>query len=325
MKRGFILLEKIFISILALVIFSTVNSEAKEVYPSKPIQILVPNPPGGATDQLARMTANKLEPLLGQKVIVVNKAGGGGTTGAAWVAQQKPDGYTILLAGPGYLTSRTILEKIPYSYKDFDYIAQLCFVEEILAVKMDAPWKTIEELIEDAKKNPGKYSYSTSGLGSMGFMLMETIKNLYKIDVTHVPFKGGAPALTALLGGHVHLCASEGVFEPHIKAKTLRKLFTGVASKFKTDPNVKNFEDLGHDIALDVWGGLAAPKGTPKENIKKLEEACKAVCADESFKEFMKNLVGFSAYIDGEGFGKKVHKDYMLFKTTLDRMGLSAR
>jgi len=300
------------------------SSGAKDVFPSKPIQIIVPFPPGGSTDQSARIIASKLDPVLNQKVIVMNKPGGGGTTGTAWITQQKPDGYTLLLAAPGPLTSRTIVEKVPYTYEDFDYVAYHCFHEELLAVRYDAPWKTIEEFIEDALKNPGKYSFSTSGAGAMGHILMETFKYTFKIDVTHVPFKGGAPALTALLGGHVDVLASEAV-EAHIKAKAIRKIFSGLSSKNKTEPGVKNFEEFGHKIIIEGFNGLAAPKGTPKEVIRKLEGACLAVCADEGFKEMIRNTGAIPVSVGSEGFAQKVKDDYALFKATLDRLGLSVK
>jgi tripartite-type tricarboxylate transporter receptor subunit TctC len=324
MKRTSMHLAIMILMVMVTAAFIT-RSEAKEGYPNKPIQIICPFPAGGALDQFARITASKLEPLLGEKVIVLNKTGGGGTTGTAWAAQQKPDGYTLLVVAPGPLTSRTIVEKVPYSYKDFEYIAQLCTAEEIVAVQADAPWKTIEEFIEDARKNPGKYSYATSGAGSMGHILMETLKDSYKLDVTHIAFKGSAPAITALLGGHVQLCVAEGVFEPHVKAKTVREIFTGIASKYKINPNIKNFGDLGHNIDIDAWGGLCAPKGTPKEIIKKWETSCKTISGDESYKEMLRNIGAITLYIDADDFSKKVERNYLLFKKMLDKLGLSAK
>jgi len=326
MKRNFIKMARIFPVVMAMLAISSMASEAKEAYPNKVIQLVGQFPAGGATDSLARIVAAHLEPLVGEKVIVLNKVGGGGATGTIWVTQQKPDGYTLLYTGRGALTGRIIVEKVPYSYKDFDYIAQTGFIEEVFAVKADASWKTIDEFIDYARRNPGKYLYSSSGPGGMGHIMMETFKDLFKIDVTHVPFKSSAHALTALLGGHVHVCASEGVFEPHFKAKTLRKLFSGSAEGYKTDPNVKNFIDLGHNITVEVWGGLLAPKGTPKEILKKLEADCKKIFADENFKKKMNDVGGgVSSFIDGEGWFKKVDRDYKLFKATLDKLGLSAK
>jgi tripartite-type tricarboxylate transporter receptor subunit TctC len=315
---------KIIIPVLLAIALIPASIGAKEVFPSKPIQIIVPFPPGGSTDQSARIISSKLEPVLNQKVIVVNKPGGGGTTGTAWITQQKPDGYTLLLAAPGPLTSRTIVEKVPYTYEDFDYVAYHCFHEELLAVRADPRWKTFEEFVEDAKRNPGKYSYSTSGAGAMGHILMEVVKYTFKIDLTHVPFKGGAPALTALLGGHVDVLASEAV-EAHLKAKTIRKIFSGLSSKNRTESGAKNFEDFGHNIVIEGFNGLALPKGTPKEIIKKLEEACLTVCADAGFKEMIHNTGAIPVAIGSEGFAQKVKDDYALFKATLDRLGLSVK
>lgn len=316
---------RILLLVMAVVVLIPLSGAAKEDYPAKPIQFIVQFPAGGSSDVYARIVASKLEPVLGPKVIVVNKAGGGGTTATAWVSQQKPDGYTVVAANPGPFTARTIVEKVPYSYKDFDFIAQISLFEELLVVRSESPWKTIEVFIDDARKNPGKYTYSTSGAGSMGHLLMENVKYAFKIDVTHVPFKGAAPAMTALLGGHVDLCAAESIFEPHVDAGTLRKIFTANPQEYKSDPRVKNFKDLGKDVSVDGWVGLAGPKGMPREALKKLEAACKTICADEGFKEELRKITSIAAFESSEVFTKKVYDSYALAKATLDRLGLSVK
>jgi tripartite-type tricarboxylate transporter receptor subunit TctC len=282
--------------------------QAEEPYPSRPITIVAPFPPGGVADLTARPVAAAMEKVLKNPVGVVNKTGAAGAVGMQFVATSKPDGYTLLLA----LSSISIIpeaDKIfgrqpAFTVDQFEPLALISADPTILVVRAESPWKTAKEFIEDARKRPGQISYSSSGVYGTLHMAMELLSHAAGIKLRHVPYGGAGPALTAILGGHVDALASgPAVVLPHIKAGTLRPLAGWGDKRVAALPDVPTFRELGYrDAEFYIWAGLFAPKGTPEPVLAKLRETLKQVVADSDFKAAMAKLETPIVFKQGEEF-----------------------
>jgi tripartite-type tricarboxylate transporter receptor subunit TctC len=268
----------------------------QETYPSRPITLVAPFPPGGVADLTARPVAAALEKVLKNPVGVVNKTGAAGAVGMQFVATSKPDGYTLLLA----LSSISIIpeaDKIfdrqpAFTVDQFAPIALISADPTILVVRGESPWKTAKEFIEDAKKRPGQISYSSSGIYGTLHMAMELLSHAAGIKLRHIPTAGAGPALTAILGGHVDALASgPAVVIPHIKSGKLRALAGWGDKRVAALPDVPTFKELGYpDAEFYIWAGMFAPKGTPEPVLARLRDATRAAVAEPEFKSAMDKL-----------------------------------
>jgi len=288
---------------------------AQEPYPSRPISLVVPFPPGGVADLTARPVAAAMEKALKQPVGVVNKTGAAGAVGMQFVATSKPDGYTLLLA----LSSISIIPEADklfgrppaFTVDQFAPVALISADPTILVVRTESPWKTAKEFIEDAKKRPNQILYSSSGIYGTLHMAMELLSHSAGIKLRHVPNAGAGPALTALLGGHVDALASgPSVVLPQIKAGKLRALAGWGDKRVASLPDVPTFKELGYPEAeFYIWAGLFAPKGTPEPVLAKLRDAARAGVADPDFKSAMDKLETPIAFKQGEEFQKFFEAD----------------
>jgi tripartite-type tricarboxylate transporter receptor subunit TctC len=288
---------------------------AQEPYPSRPISLVAPFPPGGVADLTARPVAAAMEKVLKQPVGVVNKTGAAGAVGMQFVATSKPDGYTLLLA----LSSISIIPEADklfgrppaFTVDQFAPVALISADPTILVVRTESPWKTAKEFIEDAKKRPNQISYSSSGIYGTLHMAMELLSHAAGIKLRHVPYAGAGPALTALLGGHVDALASgPSVVLPQIKAGKLRALAGWGEKRVAALPDVPTFKELGYPEAeFYIWAGLFAPKGTPEPVLAKLREAARAGVADPDFKAAMDKLETPIAFKQGAEFQKFFEAD----------------
>ena len=288
---------------------------AQEPYPSRPISLVVPFPPGGVADLTARPVAAAVEKALKQPVGVVNKTGAAGAVGMQFVATSKPDGYTLLLA----LSSISIIPEADklfgrppaFTVDQFAPVALISADPTILAVRTESAWKTAKEFIEDAKKRPNQISYSSSGIYGTLHMAMELLSHGAGVKLRHVPYAGAGPALTALLGGHVDALASgPSVVLPQIKAGKLRALAGWGDKRVASLPDIPTFKELGYPEAeFYIWAGLFAPKGTPEPVLAKLREAARAGVADPEFKAAMDRLQTPIAFKQGEEFRKFFEAD----------------
>ncbi len=288
---------------------------AQEAYPSRPISLVVPFPPGGVADLTARPVAAAMEKALKQPVGVVNKTGAAGAVGMQFVATSKPDGYTLLLA----LSSISIIPEADklfgrppaFTVDQFAPVALISADPTILVVRAESPWKTAKEFIEDAKKRPNQISYSSSGIYGTLHMAMELLSHAAGIKLRHVPYAGAGPALTAILGGHVDALASgPSVILPQIKAGKLRPLAGWGDKRVASLPEVPTFKELGYPEAeFYIWAGLFAPKGTPEPVLARLREAARAGVADPEFKSAMDKLETPIAFKQGAEFQKFFEAD----------------
>jgi len=284
------------------------SAGAQDAFPSRPITIVAPFPPGGVADLTARPVAAAMEKVLKSPVGVVNKTGAAGAVGMQSVAVAKPDGYTLLLA----LSSISIIpeadkifdRKPAFTVDQFAPIALISADPTVLVVPADKPWKTARDFIEDAKNRPGQVSYSSSGIYGTLHMAMELLSHAAGIKLRHVPHAGAGPALTAILGGHVDALASgPAVVLPHIKAGKLRALAGWGDKRVAALPDVPTFKELGYpDAEFYIWAGLFAPKATPEGVLTRLRSAVRDAVNDPDFKAAMDKLETPIAFKQGEEF-----------------------
>jgi tripartite-type tricarboxylate transporter receptor subunit TctC len=245
-------------------------------YPAgKPINLVVPFPAGGGTDFIGRLLAAELGKILQTTVVVENKGGANSNIGTAYVTQAKPDGYTILLSGVGMATNQSLYSRLPYRLEQLDQIAILAYGVDVLVTSPTFPAKSYAEFVEMVRKEPGKYSYASSGNGTSGHLGMEMLKMRAKLDMMHVPYNGGSAAINDVLAGRVDtLFLNEDTVLPHVRAGKLRALAIGSAERNPVYPDTPTLAESGQPgFSSEYWFGLSAPAGLPDEVFQKLFEA----------------------------------------------------
>ena len=282
---------------------------AQETYPSRPITLIVPFPPGGVADLTGRPTAIALEKVLKQPVVIANRPGAGGAVGNSLVANAKPDGYTLLMA----LSSISV---IPEADKLFDrkpaytldQLAPLALISAdptILVVHPSLPVKSLKELIVLAKAKSGQMSYSTSGIYGALHMPMEMFLHAANLKMRAVHTNGGGPAITILLGGHVEMTVGgPAAIASHVKAGRLRPIVGWGAKRHEAFPQVPTFKELGYDVEYYIWAGVFAPKGTPEPVMKTVRDAVRKAVDDPDFKATMQKIDSPIQYLDAPEFAK---------------------
>ena len=300
---------------------------AAQTYPDRPITLVAPFPPGGVADQVGRPLGAAMEKLLKQPVVLQNRAGAGGAVGMAAVATSRPDGYTLLVA----LSSISIIPEADklfnrqpaYTMEQLAPIALLSADPTVMVVKADSPWKTVKDFVEDAKKRPGEIAYASSGVYGTLHVAMEMFAVASEIKLRHVPFSGGGPAVTALLGNNVQALASgPGPVLAQIKAGTLRPLAGWGEKRIPALPDVPTFKELGYkDVEFYIWAGLFAPKATPAPIINTLREAAKKAVDDPDFKKTMENQGSPISYMDAPEFQKFWDTDAARLAVAVKKIG----
>ncbi|HXZ37030.1 MAG TPA: tripartite tricarboxylate transporter substrate binding protein [Thermodesulfobacteriota bacterium] len=281
---------------------------AQEKYPVKPINFLIGFPAGGTTDVCARPLVNAASKILGQPIVVVNKPGGASAVAVATLKNEKPDGYTIGILGSGAVLSQH-MRKVPYdTAKDFTPIMQYAVYLYGLVVQSESPWKTFNEFIEYARNNPGKIRYSTAGPGSPQHLVMERLALKEKIKWTHIPFPGGGPAVTALLGGHVEATSQTTEWKAHVESGRLRLLAVYGEKRMIDFPNVPTLLELGYDISAASLISIAGPKGISPQIVEILHGAFKKAMEDPDFVKASRQLDQPTVYRSPEDLGKHLVK-----------------
>lgn len=293
-------------------------------YPEKPINLMIPYGGGGSTDVTARLLVNIAQKDVAKPIVVVNKPGGGGVLMHELLAQAKPNGYTLGVVSTGVLTRTPFLRKVNYNpEKDFTYIMLYALWQYGLVVKADSPWKTLAEFLDYAKKNPGKVTYSTAGTGSAQYLAMEYLAQTEKIKWTHIPYKGGIKAVTALLGGHVTACAQATEWKPYVEAGQLRLLAVLGGQRIPNFPEVKTLKELGYDYEVVSGPGIAGPAGMSDEMVQYLAKAFTKASKDQEFLDLLKKLDMLPFLLDKAQFEDYVHKSIPVKKKLVESLGLS--
>jgi tripartite-type tricarboxylate transporter receptor subunit TctC len=291
-------------------------------YPTKPIQLIMSWPPGGLAPVLSGLVVEEAKKYLSKPVLVVYKTGGGGTIGGGYVAKSPPDGYTLLFARPSHI-STPIVQKSDYSIDDFEIIGQIATGPLTLAVKADAPWKTLRELINYAKKNPGLLTCGTSGTYSSVHFHFLRIERQFGIKLSYVPFKGSGDALAALAGGHISLSTKyPGEGEPLVDSGKIKVLTVFDSKRCKFYPNIPTSSEEGFDAEASAWAVLMAPKGTPKPILNTWEDLIRKMASDRSFIDKAEKLhieIEFKSAADSK---KIVLKEFEDFSKIAKELGL---
>jgi tripartite-type tricarboxylate transporter receptor subunit TctC len=298
--------------VVAFIVLAVLPVQAAD-FPEKEVQIIIPWAPGGATDLVFRGVAAATAKHLGQAVVIVNKAGGGGAVGYTEGAQAKPDGYTLTAA----VTPLTILPhsvKTAFTYKSFDPVINIVSDPSMFLVRSEAPWKTMKEFLEQAGKNPGMISVGNSGAGGGVHLVALAFEKAAGVKFNHIPFSGGGPSVTALLGGHINAVSvspPEGISQ--VQAGKLRIIALFAEKRFEMFPDVPTVKEQGVNFTMGMWRGLAAPKGTPPAVIRKLHDAFKKGMDDPGFKKNAKDMAVNLEYLSPNDFGKLMAEDHESF------------
>jgi tripartite-type tricarboxylate transporter receptor subunit TctC len=271
---------------------------AADAYPSKPIHIVVPFPAGGAVDTVARVVGQRLSEQVGQPVIIENKPGANANIGADFVAKAPADGYTVLLGANGLATNMTLMKNLPFdTMRDFAPVARVGYAPLVLVVPAAAPAKTLQEFIAQARASRQPITFGTAGAGSSGHLASELFKTEAKFSALHVPYKGGAPALTDLMGGRIDFMLLNPLeVVSHVKSGRLRALAISSSSRLSMLPDVPTFQEAGvPNFSASVWWGFVAPAKTPKDVVARLQTEVLKAITDEAVKS---KLVALGAVID---------------------------
>ena len=281
-------------------------------YPNKPIKFVVGFAPGGATDVIGRLMAKKIGDALGQPIIIENRAGGSSNIGAEVVARAVPDGYTFYVCAITSAINVSLFPKLAFDFaRDFEPVALFANVPNILVVHPSVPAKTVKELIDYARAQPGKLSYASSGAGTSIHLSGELFKMLAKVDMVHIPYKGSAPAMTDMIGGQVQVMFDNMPSAlPHVKAGKLRALAVTSAQRSPSAPEVPTMGEAGvAGFDVQSWFGLVAPKGTPKDIIARLNAESVKALATADIKERFMELGAVPGPMSPEAFGDYIRSE----------------
>jgi tripartite-type tricarboxylate transporter receptor subunit TctC len=297
-------------------------------YPEKPVNAIIPFAAGGAPDLLFRPLSEVAQKHLGVPIVILNKPAGGGIAGTQEVARAKPDGYTILMnfGGGEHLVS-PYLEKVPFdTLKDFEAVVMISYYPSGLFVKADSPWKTLEEFTEYAKKNPGTIRYSHPGTATMNHLNALAYEKMAGVSINGIPTGGGGPALNMLLGGHVE-AAQIGVpvAWPQVQGGQIRCLAYSLPKRSEIYPGAPTYVEKGYDLRFAINQGIAAPKGTPKEIIKKLHDAFAAAFKDKDFQEVLVKVRFAPNYMNSEETAKYIKEMYQYYGEIIKKLGVTLK
>ena len=316
-------------ALLAMVLVlaaGTAPAIGQPAYPERAVEMIVTFPPGGPTDTAARLVQPALSAQLKVPVVLVNKGGGGGVTGMDFVAKAKPDGYTIAATVRSTLSiTPAVQANVPYRLKDFEVIGSYASSPQAIVVKRGAPWRTLEELVEEAKKNPGKLSYGSAGQGTNSFFTMELLKMARGIDVTHVPFGGSGPLKNAILGGHVAIgSVSLSTMIPVIRSGDVVGLVISGDRRNAAVPDVPTMAEKGvAEASLSTVMELYAPAGTPRPVVDRLVQALATVMKGPDTVTAL-DKAGLEVYHKPPDVSRReVEREYEAVLTAAKKLGLA--
>jgi tripartite-type tricarboxylate transporter receptor subunit TctC len=295
-------------------------------YPHKPITLIVPWPAGGSTDRHLRALAELAGKNLGQNIVVENKPGGGGTLGPGTMAlTAKPDGYTIAQFPLGMLRIPHMQKTQWDPLKDFTFIVGVSGYTFGFTVRADSPYKTFNDYIEAARKNPGKVDYGSTGVGSSPHLLMEEVASNAKVELNHIPFKGNADLQSALLGGHVMAQSDATGWDKFVESRQMRLLVTFGEKRTRRWPSVPTAKELGYGVVSQSPYGIVGPKGMDPAVVKTLHDAFKKAMEDPKHLELLDQLNQDLWYRNGDDYARWARETYVKDKALIERLGLAAQ
>jgi tripartite-type tricarboxylate transporter receptor subunit TctC len=295
-------------------------------YPTKAITLVVPFPPGGGADTVGRPLASVAHQHLGQAMIVLNKPGGSGAVGAQYVANSKPDGYTLLY-GLNPLSELPQVDELlgrtpAFKKEQFTPIGQITVTPFAIMVNAESRWNTFQGFVDEAKQKPEAFQYASAGVYSTTHFMWELILQATGLRVRHMPTTGGGPIMMAVLGNHVDIghCVVPAVCAPQVDARKVRLLAMTSEERLPAYPDVPTLRELGYDVTHSIWHALMVPAGTPPEIVATLRQGLKGMVDDEAFKSLMTKLGERVQYMSGEAFEKFWEQDYQKVGTLLRQL-----
>ncbi len=307
-----------------LVAFGSVSAQSS--YPSKPVHIFVPYPAGGAVDILARTLGDVVSKQWGQSVVIENRPGAGGVIASQALATSTPDGYTLIVVASGHPTNAFLYAKMPYdTFKDFTPISLLASSPNIVLVRADSPFKTIGDVIDAAKANPGSLSFGHSGNGTSTHLAGELFKTLAKIDIAAIPYKGGLPAINDLLAGQIPISINNGPESVgQLQAGTVRALAVTTVARASFLPDVPSLSEAVPGYDTEVWWGLLGPARMPVDVVGKLSHDFLAALNTDAVKQRLAKLGASPIGGSPEQFDAKIHADYDKWGPIITAAGIKA-
>ena len=311
---------------IACLMLAVANASAQEPYPSRPVTIVVAFPPGGLADLTARPLATALERILKQPFVVTNKPGAAGAVGNHFVATSKPDGYTLLLA----LVSISTLPEVDklfgrtpnYTIDQFVGIARLNAEPSVITVRGNAPWKTLKDVVEDAKRRPNQIVHTSSGLYGASHVPFAMFLHAAGITMRHLPTTGGGPMMTALLGSHADIVGSvPTLVAPHMPTAQVRLLGHTGTGRLPAFPDVPSLKEQGYDVEYYAWAGLVAPKGVPAPVLKTLGDAVRQAIKEPEVVTASQKLQTPIAYQDADEFNRWWRQDAETLAGVIKKIG----
>jgi tripartite-type tricarboxylate transporter receptor subunit TctC len=298
---------------------------AQEKYPARPVKLICPWPAGGSTDAVMRALAESASKHLGQAVIIENKPGAGGMLGANELVSAKPDGYTLSQLPHGVFRIPHMQKVAFNTLQDFTWIICLTGYTFGIVVPADSPIKSVKDLVDYAKANPGKFTYGSTGTGTSPHLAVEEFAQRAGIKLTHVPFKGNAENMQAILGGHIMAASDATGWGPHVDAGKLRLLATYGSKRTKRWPNVPTLDELGYKTVSDSPFGVCGPKGMDPAVVKTLHDAFRKTLDDakviETFDKYDQSVI----YMDTATYTKWARDTYEAEKATIERLGMTQK
>ena len=307
-----------------LTLFSLLEGIAQAEYPERTVMIVIAFDPGGPSDMTTRVLGTGGEKELGKAIVQENKGGGGGTVALALIANAKPDGYTLVAAPNVSVVDTPLMQRVTFKpLKSFTPIIGHSAAEHTaLLVKSDAPWKTFKEFVDYAKQAPGKVKYSTAGVGTGMHVAMEIIAKKEGLKWVHVPYKGAAPALTALLGGHVDACSAGIGYQPHVIAGAVRVLADHGRKRQTAFPDVPTLMELGYDFYNDTVHAILGPAGLPQDIVKKLEGAFAKAMEAPEFKVAQEKFYLNPVYFGSAAYERHLKEKWVRTEKAFKELGI---
>jgi len=313
-------------AVVAAAVLSSGAASAQSGFPSRPVHIFVPYAAGGGVDILARTLGEVVSRQWGQGVVVENRPGAGGMVASQALAKSAPDGYTLIVVASGHATNPFLYPKLPYdTFKDFTPISLLASSPNILLVRADSPFKTVADVIAQARLKPGSLSFAHAGNGTSTHLAGELLKNLAKIDLEAIPYKGGAPAINDLLGGQIAMSFNNGPESVgQLEAGTVRALAVTTSTRASFLPDVPSMAETVPGYDTEVWWGLLGPAGMPADLVEKLAHDFVAALNTDSVKQRLTKLGASPIGSTSRQFDEKIHADYEKWGPIIKAAGMKA-